>query len=46
MNIHSFLDHYAVILGALLAGRRKFFDRGVESLDFAELKLGVFNETK
>jgi len=37
MNIHSFLDHYTVLLGALLAGRRKFFDRGVESPDFADL---------
>jgi hypothetical protein len=37
MNIHNFLDHYTAILATLLAGRRKFFDRSVESRDFADL---------
>ncbi len=37
MNVHIILDHYTVILGALLAGRRKFFSRSVESPGFAAL---------
>ena len=37
MNLHNFLDHYTVFLGALLAGRRKFFSQSVDSPDFAEL---------
>ncbi len=37
MNIHRFLDHYAVTLGAMLAGRRKFFARSVTSPDLGAL---------
>jgi hypothetical protein len=37
MNPHTFLDHYTVFLGALLAGRRKFFSQSVDSPDFAAL---------
>ena len=37
MNLHTFLDHYTVIMGALLAGRRKFFAKSVDCPDFPTL---------
>jgi len=37
MNPHRFLDHYTVAAGALLAGRRTFFSRGVRCPAFDEV---------
>ncbi len=37
MNLHTFLDHYTVAMGALLTGRRKFFSESVACPDFPEL---------
>lgn len=37
MNLHTLVDHYTVTVGALLAGRRKFFDRSLESPHLAAL---------
>lgn len=37
MNLHAFLDHYTVMAGALVAGRRRFFSQNLESPDFSEI---------
>jgi predicted esterase YcpF (UPF0227 family) len=37
MNLHAFLDHYTVLAGALVAGRRKFFSQSLESPIFSEI---------
>lgn len=37
MNIHSFVDHYTVLMGALVAGRRKFFAESTASRTLPEL---------
>lgn len=37
MNFHALIDHYTVVTGALLMGKRKFFSRSVDSPSVDEL---------
>jgi predicted esterase YcpF (UPF0227 family) len=37
MNLHAFLDHYTVLAGVFVAGRRKFFSQSLECPTFSKL---------